>query len=159
MQQFAAVRTREIYRSSNGVDDASVGFSTRRDEPNGELDAYAVDVGIELLVLDIQRSHCPRPSMRYSVGSGLAPKCPFRSIRTCCATAAATPWRTRATTHGRYRPGSGTRISSTPCATPSWHRIGSRTSGVDAASNAGMHDPPWGYGDVLRHQTEDVIMY
>ena len=29
--------------------------------------------------------------MRYSVGSGLAPKCPFRSIRTCCATAAATP--------------------------------------------------------------------
>jgi hypothetical protein len=36
--------------------------------------------------------------------------------------------------------------SSTPCATPSWHRIGSRTSGVDAAGNAGMHDPP-GVGD------------
>src|SRR6266540_4662021 len=43
--------------------------------------------------------------------------------------AAAMPWRTRATTHGHYRPGSGTRISSTRCATPSWRRIGSRTSG------------------------------
>src|SRR5262245_39238187 len=28
--------------------------------------------------------------MRYSVGSGLAPKCRFRSIRTCCDMAAAT---------------------------------------------------------------------
>src|SRR2546430_2609140 len=44
-----------------------------------------------------------------------------------------------ATTHGRYRLGSGTKTSSTPCATPSWHRIGSRTFGVDAAGNAGMH--------------------
>src|SRR5262249_11446328 len=55
--------------------------------------------------------------------------------------AAATPWRTRATTLGRSKPGWGTRTSSTRCATPSWHRIGSRTSGVDAAGNAGMHDP------------------
>jgi site-specific recombinase XerD len=29
--------------------------------------------------------------MPYSVGLGLAPKCPFRSTHTCCATAAATP--------------------------------------------------------------------
>jgi hypothetical protein len=34
--------------------------------------------------------------------------------------------------HGRYRLGSGTKTSSTPCAIPSWHRIGSRTFGVDA---------------------------
>jgi hypothetical protein len=33
------------------------------------------------------------------------------------------------TTRGRCRPGSGTRISSTRCATPSWRRIGSRISG------------------------------
>jgi hypothetical protein len=31
-------------------------------------------------------------------------------------------------------------LSSIPCATASWHRIGSSTSGVDAARNAGMHD-------------------
>jgi hypothetical protein len=30
--------------------------------------------------------------------------------------------------------------------TPSWHRIGLKTSGVDAAGNAGMHDPPGGRG-------------
>src|SRR6266511_886567 len=67
--------------------------------------------------------------MRYSVGSGLGPGCNSRYIRTCCDTAAAMPWRTRATTHGRYRPGSGTRTFSTRCATPSWHRIASRTFG------------------------------
>src|SRR5262245_1934617 len=67
--------------------------------------------------------------MRYSVGSGPAPKCRFRSIRTCCDTAAATPWRTPATTRGRYSLGSGTRTSGTRCATPSWRRIGSRISG------------------------------
>src|SRR5262245_47476803 len=78
--------------------------------------------------------------MRYSVGSGLGPRCNSRYIRTCCGMAAATPWRTPATTRGRCRPGSGTRTSSTPCATPSWHRIGLGTFGVDAAGNAGMHD-------------------
>src|SRR5262249_1811069 len=67
--------------------------------------------------------------MRYSVESGLAPKCRFRSIRTCCDTAAAMPWRTRATTHGRYRLGSATRTSNTPSGTPSWPQIGLRTSG------------------------------
>src|SRR5262249_48010408 len=61
------------------------------------------------------------------------PRCNSRYIRTCCGMAAAMPWPTRATTHGRYRPGSVTRTSSTPSATPSWHRIGSRISGVDAA--------------------------
>jgi integrase len=48
---------------------------------------------------------------------GLGPKCRFRPIRTCCDTAAAMPWRTRATTRGRFRHGSGTRISSTRCDT------------------------------------------
>src|SRR5262245_23786585 len=67
--------------------------------------------------------------MRYSVGSGLAPKCRFRSIRTCCATAAATRWRTPATTHGRYRLGSATRTSSTRCVTPNFRLPASATSG------------------------------
>jgi hypothetical protein len=57
------------------------------------------------------------------------PSCNSRYIRTCCDMAAAMPWRTRATTHGRYRLGSGTRTSSTQCAIPSWRRIGSKTSG------------------------------
>src|SRR5262245_42872478 len=35
---------------------------------------------------------------------------------------------------------SATKTSSTRCATPSCRRIGSRTFGVDAADNAGMHD-------------------
>jgi hypothetical protein len=67
--------------------------------------------------------------MRYSVGSGLGPGCNSRYIRTCCDMAAAMPWRTRATTHGRCKHGSGTRTSSTRCAIPSWHRIDLRTSG------------------------------
>src|SRR5262249_50021293 len=69
--------------------------------------------------------------MRYSVGSGLGPRCNSRYIRTCCGMAAATPWRTPATTHGRYRLGSATRTSSTRCVIPSWPLIGLRTSGAD----------------------------
>src|SRR5262245_14117437 len=61
--------------------------------------------------------------MRYSVGSGLGPRCNYRYIRTCCGMAAAMPWRTPATTRGRYRLGSGTRTSSTPCVTPNLRRI------------------------------------
>src|SRR5262249_44284581 len=48
--------------------------------------------------------------MRYSVGSGRGPRC--NSRYTCCGMAAATPWPTPATTHGRYRLGSATRTSS-----------------------------------------------
>jgi hypothetical protein len=67
--------------------------------------------------------------MRYSVGSELGPGCNSRYIRTCCGMAAVMPWPTPATTHGRCRHGSGTKTSSTRCATPSWRRIGSRISG------------------------------
>jgi hypothetical protein len=108
--------------------------------------------------------------MRYSVGSGLAPKCRFRSIRTCCDMAAAMRWPTRATTRGRCRRTSGTRTSSTRCATPNSHRIASRTSGANVSGGRppGLRTPPptfspghtrgvwrrclWrgGYGAVLR---------
>ena len=83
---------------------------------------------------------------RYSVGSGLGPRCNSPYIRTCCGMAAAMPWRTPATTHGRYRLGSATRTSSTRCATPSCRRIDSSTFGVDAAGNAVMEHDPGGGG-------------
>ena len=73
---------------------------------------------------------CPRPSMRYSVGSGRGPRCNSRYIRTCCGMAAATPWRTPATTPGRCRLGSGTETFSTRCVTPTWRRTGSRIYGA-----------------------------
>jgi hypothetical protein len=88
--------------------------------------------------------------------------CNSRYIHTCCDMAAAMPWRTRGTTHGRYRPGSVTRTSSTRCVTLSWPRIGLRTSGDNhrgsraAAQVSGkpplpaiLNDPkalhPWGH--------------
>src|SRR5215510_9359762 len=72
--------------------------------------------------------------MRYSVGSGPGPRCNSRYTRTCCATAAATPWRTRATTPVRCRLGSATRTSSTRCVTPNLRRIDLRTSGDNRRS-------------------------
>jgi hypothetical protein len=62
----------------------------------------------------------------------------FRSIRICCDMAAATPWRTLATTLGHSKPGSGTRTFSTPFAIPSCRRPGSGTSG---ASEPGLNLP------------------
>ena len=53
----------------------------------------------------------------------------LRFTRTCCATPAATPWRTGATIRERSKPTSDTKISSTRCATPSCRRRGSRTFG------------------------------
>ena len=57
--------------------------------------------------------------------------------------AAATPWRTPATTHGRYRLGSATRTFSTRCATPSLRRIDLRTSG-DNRRSRGLRVLPTG---------------
>ena len=56
--------------------------------------------------------------------------------------AAAMPRPTRATTHGRYRPGSGTRTSSTPCATRRLRRIDLRTSGDNRRSLRHVEGPP-----------------
>jgi integrase len=52
-----------------------------------------------------------------------------RYIRTCYGTRVALHWPTRGTIPARCRPISGTRTSNTRCATPSWRRIASRTSG------------------------------
>ena len=48
-----------------------------------------------------------------------------------CATAAASPWPMQGTTHGRCRLGSAIATSSTQSDTPSWHRIGSSSSGSE----------------------------
>src|SRR5262245_53732272 len=83
--------------------------------------------------------------MRYSVGSGLGPRCNSRYIRTCCDMAAATPWRTPGMIRGRYRLGSATRTSSTRCVTPSWLLIGLRTSGAENLSSRCRLEPaPYG---------------
>src|SRR5262249_4490607 len=62
------------------------------------------------------------------------------------------PWRTRATTHGRYRPGSVTRTFSTPCATPSCRRIGSRISGADRSAFEPSNLTPRGGGGRLEQR-------
>ena len=54
----------------------------------------------------------------------------FRCIRTCCATRAATSSPMTASIPARCRRISATRTSSTRCATPSWRRPASRTSGA-----------------------------
>ena len=52
-----------------------------------------------------------------------------RPIPTCCGMPAASRWRTRGRIPGRCRPTWVTRISNTPCATPSCRRLGLRTFG------------------------------
>jgi integrase-like protein len=57
-------------------------------------------------------------------------------------------------THGRYRLGSGTETFSTRCVTPSWHRIGSRTSGADRSASImtpGRRGTKWCHRD--SHET------
>jgi hypothetical protein len=94
--------------------------------------------------------------MRYSVGSGLGPRRHSRYIRTCCGMAAATPWRTRATTPGRCRLGWGTKTSRTPCVTLGWHRIGSRTSG-DRAARSIQNDSGGGIREELAARKSSSI--
>jgi integrase len=65
------------------------------------------------------------------IGSG--PRCRFRSIRTCCAMAAAMRLPMPAMISGRCRPISATRTSSTRSAIPSLRRTGSRTAGANQA--------------------------
>jgi hypothetical protein len=63
-------------------------------------------------------------------------------IHSCCGMAAATPWRTPATTRGRCRHGSGTRTFSTRCAIPSWPPIGSRISGDESRPPSAVDGGP-----------------
>src|SRR5258707_10632215 len=87
----------------------------------------------------LQREQGPTPHVFVSErGAPMAPKsfhaliqrlgeragCPSRSIPTCCGMAAAMSWRTRGTTPGRCKRGSGTATFSIRCAIPSWRPIG-----------------------------------
>jgi hypothetical protein len=78
----------------------------------------------------------------YLAGSGLAPKWRIRSIRTCCDMAAALLWPMPVTTPAPCKLGWGTRTSSIPCAIPSWHQIGSRTSGADPPGSSPQSTGP-----------------
>ena len=91
----------------------------------------------------LQREQAPGPHVFATERGGpMAPKsfesalaCLSRSILTCCATAAAMRWPMPATIRERYKLGSGTGTSSTPCATPSSHQHVSRISGaIDRAA-------------------------
>ena len=62
-----------------------------------------------------------------------------RPTRICCGTPAGSRWPTRGTIRGPCRPTSGTRISSTPCGTPSFRRLGSRISGSRMAPSGAVH--------------------
>jgi len=59
-----------------------------------------------------------------------------RHTRTCCGTPADSTKRTQGGIRGRCRHTSGTKTSSTRCATPSWHRPGSRAGGKTEAKAA-----------------------
>jgi len=86
----------------------------------------------------LQREQAPGPHVFATERGGpMAPKsfesalaCLSRSTLTCCATPAASRWRTPATIRAPSKLGSGTGTSSTRFAIPSWRRTGSRTSGV-----------------------------
>jgi hypothetical protein len=67
------------------------------------------------------------------VGSGQDGKPSCRSTRTliCSGMPVAMRWQMPVTIPARYRITSSTRISSTRCGTPSWHRRASRTSGAN----------------------------
>ena len=63
-------------------------------------------------------------------GGRSRPSWASRRTRTCSGTPAATRWPTKGTTRAPCKPTSATATSSTPCATPSYRRRGSRISGA-----------------------------
>src|SRR6516164_11197233 len=71
----------------------------------------------------------PLDSIGSSSVSARPPRCHSRSIPTCFATPVGSSWPTMATTRGPCSTTSGTRTFSTRSGTPTWHPIGSRTSG------------------------------
>ena len=71
--------------------------------------------------------------------AGEPPISASRRTRICYAMPAASLWPTRDTILALSRHISGTRTFSTPCAIPSWRRIGSRTSGAKASARPCTH--------------------
>src|SRR5262249_21295417 len=76
----SSVRTRE-YLTTAEIERLMA--AARKSSRYGHRDATMILIGY--------RHGVPRPSMRYSVGSGLGPRCNSRYIRTCCGMAAAMP--------------------------------------------------------------------
>src|SRR5262249_26822066 len=73
----------------------------------------------------------PITSTDSSSASARLPRCHSRSTRTCCAMPVGSSSPTMATTRAPCSTISGTRTSSTRCATPKWRPIASGTFGVD----------------------------
>ena len=72
----------------------------------------------------------PLASPEWSSARAMRRTLASKHIRTCSGTPAGTHWRTRATTPALCKPTLATGTSSTRCATPSYHRCGSRISGA-----------------------------
>src|SRR5215468_339020 len=75
-------------------------------------------------------------STASSSASARLPTCHSRSTHTCCAMPAALSSPMMATTRGRYSTTSGTRTSSTRCATPKWRLTASRIFGANRRRQA-----------------------
>lgn len=98
-----------------------------------------------------ERPYLPPGSARRWRGSARHRPSPSQSTRTCCATPAASSWRTTATTPAPSSTTWDTRTSPTPSATPSWRRGGSAISGRIEAGHATKKPPSGGFFGLMRH--------
>jgi hypothetical protein len=98
------------------------------------------------------------PSMQYarsSTGLGARPASRSRFTHICCATPQDTTWPTTGRIRERSNNTWDTATSRTPPATPSWHRIDSKTSGVidplvlNTMNSATRYDPVLPRGSTL----------
>src|SRR5262249_55137692 len=78
----------------------------------------------------------PSASTGSSSASVRPPRCHSRSTRTCCAMPVGSSSPTMVTTRAPCSTISGTRTSSTRCATPKWRRTGSRIFGANRRRQA-----------------------
>ena len=82
------------------------------------------------LPLNVVARSLPTPSIDKSRLSVNVLVCPSRFMPTCCVMPVATPWPMRGMIRGAFSPGLGIGASSIRCATLSYRRHRSRTSGA-----------------------------
>ena len=105
----------------------------RTEASAGAVDDQADDAGVRAVA---------RVTVDVIAGRGGGRTQDQRRMRTCCATPAGSNSPRPASTPGRYKPTSGIATSSIRCATPSWRRIGLRTSGETSGFCAlGLFNP------------------
>jgi hypothetical protein len=91
-------------------------------------------------------------------GSARPPRCRLRSIRTCCATPAASSLQTMATTRAPCSTTSATRTSNTRYVTPSCHLTGSRISGGDWWLGPAVHQAKQGFASLPDRAENDFSL-